>query len=188
MFDKSDDELIKRLIEEAEAIIEKELQKQLNADTDNLENSDESTPKAKSKRTRNTAISSETSADDSEPKPKRRRGRPRKNVDADNAETQAKPIAKSISREKQGGQLLVKEAILEFVERQDGVLVLQEVGREDEPMVTISFSEQVKDMIGKDNIQNVGQNMIHAAIAAVMQRQISAWHAHVYDEMPKRYS
>lgn len=187
MFDKSDDELIKRLIEEAEAIIEKELQKQLNADADNLENSDESTPKAKSKRTRKTASSGETSADDGEPKPKRR-GRPRKNVDADSTEIQTKPVAKSINREKHGGQLLVKEAILEFVERQDGVLVLQEVGQEDEPMVTISFSEQVKDMIGKDNIQNVGQNMIHAAIAAVMQRQISSWHAHVYDEMPKRYS
>ncbi|MCP3896342.1 MAG: hypothetical protein GY683_00460 [Moraxella sp.] len=84
--------------------------------------------------------------------------------------------------------MMIKEAILEFVEREDGVLTLQEVGNEDEPMVTIQFSEQVKAMIGKDEIQNVGQNMIHAAIATVMQRQMNAWHAHVYDEQPAHYS
>lgn len=222
MFDKADDELIKRLIEEAEAIIEEELQKKLHQENKaaGAKNQDEGahqdysddvqqpTPKKSRKRITKSSDASSESADglaaessDQDP-PKRRRGRPRKVVkpevaddEADSADTNLsssttnkKPIAKSLIKERVDGEMMIKEAILEFVEREDGVLTLQEVGNEDEPMVTIHFSEQVKAMIGKDEIQNVGQNMIHAAIATVMQRQMNAWHAHVYDEQPTHYS
>lgn len=222
MFDKADNELIKRLIEEAEVIIEEEIQKRLYQEnnavstknqkevthTDNSDDAQESVPKKSRKRTMESNDASSESVDglaaessDQDP-PKRRRGRPRKVVkpevvddEADSADANLpsptankKPIAKSLIKERVDGEMMIKEAILEFVEREDGVLTLQEVGNEDEPMVTIHFSEQVKAMIGKDEIQNVGQNMIHAAIATVMQRQMDSWHAHIYDEQPTHYS
>ncbi|WP_435932887.1 hypothetical protein ACSF86_04585 [Moraxella bovoculi] len=222
MFDKADNELIKRLIEEAEVIIEEEIQKRLYQEnnavstknqkevthTDNCDDAQESVPKKSRKRTMESNDASSESVDglaaessDQDP-PKRRRGRPRKVVkpevvddEADSADANLpsstankKPIAKSLIKERVDGEMMIKEAILEFVEREDGVLTLQEVGNEDEPMVTIHFSEQVKAMIGKDEIQNVGQNMIHAAIATVMQRQMDSWHAHIYDEQPTHYS
>ncbi|KDN25857.1 hypothetical protein MBO_01645 [Moraxella bovoculi 237] len=222
MFDKADNELIKRLIEEAEVIIEEEIQKRLYQEnnavstknqkevthTDNSDDAQESVPKKSRKRTKKSNDASSESVDglaaessDQDP-PKRRRGRPRKVVkpevvddEADSADANLpsstankKPIAKSLIKERVDGEMMIKEAILEFVEREDGVLTLQEVGNEDEPMVTIHFSEQVKAMIGKDEIQNVGQNMIHAAIATVMQRQMDSWHAHIYDEQPTHYS
>ncbi|NSM10090.1 hypothetical protein G5C01_01620 [Moraxella bovoculi] len=222
MFDKADNELIKRLIEEAEVIIEEEIQKRLYQEnnavstknqeevthTDNSDDVQESVPKKSRKRTMKSNDASSESVDglaaessDQDP-PKRRRGRPRKVVkpevvddEADSADANLpsstankKPIAKSLIKERVDGEMMIKEAILEFVEREDGVLTLQEVGNEDEPMVTIHFSEQVKAMIGKDEIQNVGQNMIHAAIATVMQRQMDSWHAHIYDEQPTHYS
>lgn len=203
MFNQADDELIKRLIEEAEAMIEEELQKQLkNAKQKAADDHAEVLESPKPKRTRKKTPDDELLADKPAPK---RRGRPKKSAqsdqesskDKDVADTatatkskspRKKPFAKSLSREQKNGKMMVKEAILEFVEREDGVLSLQEVGGVDEPMVTIAFSEQVREMIGSDQIQMVGQSMIHAAIAAVMQRQVSAWHAHVYDEKPKRYS
>lgn len=222
MFDKADNELIKRLIEEAEVIIEEEIQKRLYQEnnavstknqeevthTDNCDDVQESVPKKSRKRTMESNDASSESVDglaaessDQDP-PKRRRGRPRKVVkpevvddEADSSDANLpsstankKPIAKSLIKERVDGEMMIKEAILEFVEREDGVLTLQEVGNEDEPMVTIHFSEQVKAMIGKDEIQNVGQNMIHAAIATVMQRQMDSWHAHIYDEQPTHYS
>lgn len=222
MFDKADNELIKRLIEEAEVIIEEEIQKRLYQEnnavstknqeevthTDNSDDVQESVPKKSRKRTTESNDASSESVDglaaessDQDP-PKRRRGRPRKVVkpevvddEVDSADANLsssaankKPIAKSLIKERVDGEMMIKEAILEFVEREDGVLTLQEVGNEDEPMVTIHFSEQVKAMIGKDEIQNVGQNMIHAAIATVMQRQMDSWHAHIYDEQPTHYS
>lgn len=222
MFDKADNELIKRLIEEAEVIIEEEIQKKLYQEnnavstknqeevthTDNSDDVQESVPKKSRKRTTKSNDASSESVDglaaessDQDP-PKRRRGRPRKVVkpevvddEADSSDANLpsstankKPIAKSLIKERVDGEMMIKEAILEFVEREDGVLTLQEVGNEDEPMVTIHFSEQVKAMIGKDEIQNVGQNMIHAAIATVMQRQMDSWHAHIYDEQPTHYS
>lgn len=174
MIDKADDELIKRLIEEAETVIKEKLQTKLNqAHQSNLQADETDTPNP----------------------PKRRRGRPKKVAQKDSttdSQTQpplqdTKPSAVK-NRNKAHGEMMVKEAILEFIEREDGTLVLQEVGNEDEPMVTIRFSEQVKTMIGKDEVQNVGQNMIHAAITTVMQRQINTWHAYVYDEKPSHYS
>lgn len=194
MFDKADDELIKRLIEEAEAIIEEELQKKLATEQANKEQVNHPDEPAVAS---DMGEAPSISAQDTD-KPKRR-GRPRKAKPTDTADEamdsdgtpkvkRKKPIAKSLVKERRDGEMMIKEAVLEFVEREDGVLTLQEVGQEDEPMVTITFSEQVKAMIGRDDIQMVGQSMIHAAIATVMQRQMSSWHAHVYDEMPKHYS
>lgn len=85
---------------------------------------------------------------------------------------------------KQGA--FVQETLLEFIEEPSGAMTLREVGN-DEPLVSIAFSEQVKDMLG-DDVRMVGQAMIHAAISSVVQRQSNFWHAHVYDEEPAHYS
>ncbi|MBE9578163.1 hypothetical protein A9Z60_01980 [Moraxella nonliquefaciens] len=77
--------------------------------------------------------------------------------------------------------------MLEFIETENGSLVLQEVGT-DEILVSIAFSDKVKQMVGAEHIHSIGQSMISAAIATVMERQMRQYHAHVYDETPKRFS
>lgn len=81
----------------------------------------------------------------------------------------------------------VSETMLEFIETENGSLVLQEVGT-DEILVSIAFSDKVKQMVGVEHIHSIGQSMISAAIATVMERQMRQYHAHVYDETPKRFS
>lgn len=92
------------------------------------------------------------------------------------------------SKSKKPKDGFVQETLLEFIEESSGVMILREVGHDhDEPLVSITFSEQVQDMLGAD-ARVVGQAMIHAAIASVVQRQSNFWHAHVYDEEPAHYS
>lgn len=81
----------------------------------------------------------------------------------------------------------VSETMLEFIETENGSLVLQEVGT-DEILVSIAFSDKVKQMVGAEHIHSIGQSMISAAIATVMERQMRQYHTHVYDETPKRFS
>ena len=73
------------------------------------------------------------------------------------------------------------------MQRDDGMLVLQEVG-DKEPLVTICFADKIKEMLGQENLQMIGQHMIQAAIATFMQKQMNQYHAHVFDEKPKRFS
>lgn len=91
-----------------------------------------------------------------------------------------------------------KETMLELVQLDGGEIVLRPVIKNaadkeaadmlgDEPLVSIQFSEKVKDMLGED-IQGVGQVMIHSALQMVMHQQMAKWHAHVVDEEPKFYS
>ncbi|MDO5651488.1 MAG: hypothetical protein Q4G13_05055 [Moraxella sp.] len=81
----------------------------------------------------------------------------------------------------------VQEIMLEFVQAEDGKLVLREAKNHDEVLVSIDFSDKVKEMLGSDT-QMVGEQMVQAAFAAVMRQQMSRWHAHIYDEVPARYS
>jgi hypothetical protein len=83
-----------------------------------------------------------------------------------------------------------QEAVmLEFVEQEDGKLVLRSASdsEEDAPWVSIEFSDKVKDILGGD-VQFIGQHMIHAAIQSLMQKQLSQWHANVYDQEPEHFS
>lgn len=80
-----------------------------------------------------------------------------------------------------------KETTLELVEGDDGKLLLRDVQKDDEPLMTIDFSDKLKDLLGSDT-QAIGQHMIHAAIQVIMQKQMSQWHAHVYDKEPLHYS
>lgn len=80
-----------------------------------------------------------------------------------------------------------KETMLELVEDDQGRLTLRDMNGEKEALVTIGFSDKIKDILGGDT-QLIGHHMIHAAIQMIMQKQISRWHAHVYDEEPTHYS
>lgn len=80
-----------------------------------------------------------------------------------------------------------KETMLELIEADDGRLLLRDMDGEQDALVTIGFSDKIKDILGNDT-QAIGQHMIHAAIQVIMQKQISQWHANVYDEEPKHYS
>ncbi len=80
-----------------------------------------------------------------------------------------------------------KETTLELVEAENGTLLLRDTEKDDEPLMTLEFSDKLKDLLGSDT-QAIGQHMIHAAIQVIMQKQMSQWHAHVYDKEPTHYS
>lgn len=80
-----------------------------------------------------------------------------------------------------------KQTLLELIQDDDGALLLREAKDKSEVLVSIHFSDKVKDMLG-DDVQYVGEHMIHAAMAAVMKQQMEKWHANVFDEEPRFYS
>lgn len=80
-----------------------------------------------------------------------------------------------------------KETTLELVEADNGTLLLRDAEKDDEPLMTIDFSDKLRELLGSDT-QAIGQHMIHAAIQVIMQKQMSQWHAHVYDKEPTNFS
>ncbi|MBC7750382.1 MAG: hypothetical protein H7Z73_01500 [Candidatus Saccharibacteria bacterium] len=56
-----------------------------------------------------------------------------------------------------------------------------------EPLVTIKFSDVIQEALG-DALQGIGQQMIQAALSALMEQQSAKWHAQVMDECPAHYS
>ena len=56
-----------------------------------------------------------------------------------------------------------------------------------EPLVTIKFSDEIQAALG-DALQGIGQQMIQAALSALMEQQSAKWHAQVMDECPAHYS
>jgi hypothetical protein len=61
----------------------------------------------------------------------------------------------------------VATSLLEIVDRGEGEIVLQRVGRDSEPLLTISFSAEARLYI-KDNTVEVAKAMIQAAIHAAV--------------------
>ncbi|RKM35000.1 hypothetical protein [Moraxella catarrhalis] len=139
-----------------------------------------------SKLARSQRLNAQVQASDGEHRPKRRQ---RKQQDQEELSTKERVSQlRHASKSKKPKDGFVQETLLEFIEESSGVMILREVGHDhDEPLVSITFSEQVQDMLGAD-ARVVGQAMIHAAIASVVQRQSNFWHAHVYDEEPAHYS
>lgn len=86
-----------------------------------------------------------------------------------------------------GTETGIEKMMLEFVEQDDGKLVLRAAHSDEAPLVCIEFSDEVRKMLGADS-KYIGQHMIHAAIQSFMQRQVSQWHANVYDEEPVHFS
>lgn len=124
-------------------------------------------------------------------KPKRRRktaqqAQPEKLDEAYDVDDE-KPKRKRRSRKKKPSEGFAQETMLELAEVREGMLILREMGADDEPLVRIEFSEKVRNMLG-DDVRVIGQAMIHAAIASVVQHQAGNYHAHVFDEEPVHYS
>ncbi|UNU73155.1 helix-turn-helix transcriptional regulator [Moraxella nasovis] len=84
-------------------------------------------------------------------------------------------------------QMSVQEVMLELIQDDEGRLVLRESKNHDEVLVCIDFSEKVKSLLAGD-VRIIGEHMIQAALASVMQQQINRYHAHIHDEEPERYS
>lgn len=80
-----------------------------------------------------------------------------------------------------------QEAVLELVQLENGELALRNAGSENAPLVTIHFNDEVKKLLG-DNTPMVAQNMIQAALEGLLEKQVSEWHAEVFDEQPKHLS
>lgn len=78
-----------------------------------------------------------------------------------------------------------QEAILELVQLEDGELALRNTNSEqEEPLVTIQFSDEVKALIG-DQTPIIAQQMIQAALFALMEKQVNELQAEVVDEQPR---
>ncbi|MCL6247499.1 MULTISPECIES: hypothetical protein [Acinetobacter] len=80
-----------------------------------------------------------------------------------------------------------QEAILELVQLEGGELALRNAGSEKEPLVTIQFNEELRNILG-DQMNVIAQQMIQAALFGLLEKQVDEWHAEVVDEKPKYMS
>ena len=60
-----------------------------------------------------------------------------------------------------------QEAILELVQLEGGELALRNAGSEQEPLVKIQFSDEVKAILGEQTLV-VAQHMLQAALFALL--------------------
>jgi hypothetical protein len=77
-----------------------------------------------------------------------------------------------------------QEAVLELVQLEDGELALRSAGSEKEPLVKIQFNDDVKALLG-DNMPVVAQQMIQAALFALMEKQVDEFEAEVVNDKPQ---
>lgn len=76
-----------------------------------------------------------------------------------------------------------QDAILELVQLENGELALRNADSEQEPLVKIQFNDEIRALLG-DLTPLVAQQMIQAALFAILEKQISEHHATVVDEQP----
>ena len=79
------------------------------------------------------------------------------------------------------------EAILELVQLENGELALRNSGSDHTPLVTIQFNDDIKALLG-DQTPVIAQQMIQAALYALMDKQSGQWEAEVVDEQPIHFS
>jgi hypothetical protein len=80
-----------------------------------------------------------------------------------------------------------QEAVLELVQLEGGELALRNAGSENEPLVKIQVSDEVKEILG-DQTPAVAQHMIQAALFGLLEKQMNQWQAEVVDEQPPHLS
>lgn len=80
-----------------------------------------------------------------------------------------------------------QEAILELVQLESGEMALRSAGSEQAPLLTIQFNDELKAILG-DHTPVVAQQMIQAAMMALMEKHVGQWHAQVLDEQPAHFS
>ncbi len=77
-----------------------------------------------------------------------------------------------------------QEAVLELVQLEGGGVALCSAGSEKEPLVIIQFSDEVKALFG-DQTPVIAQQMVQAALFALIEKQSNEWEAEVVDEQPQ---
>lgn len=80
-----------------------------------------------------------------------------------------------------------QEAILELVQLEGGELALRNAGSEQEPLVKIQFSDEVKAILGEQTPM-VAQHMIQAALFGLLEKQMNQVQAEIVDEQPTYFS
>ena len=71
-----------------------------------------------------------------------------------------------------------------MVQLEGGELALRNAGSEKDPLVTIQFNEELRNILG-DQMNVIAQQMIQAALFGLLEKQVDEWHAEVVDEKPK---
>ncbi len=77
-----------------------------------------------------------------------------------------------------------QEAILELVQLEGGELALRNADSEKDPLLTIQFNDDIKALLG-DQMPVIAQQMIQAALMALLEKQSNEWNAEVVDEKPQ---
>lgn len=77
-----------------------------------------------------------------------------------------------------------QEAILELVQLEGGELALRNADSETDPLLTIQFNDEIKAILG-DQMPVIAQQMIQAALMALVEKQANEWSAEVVDEQPQ---
>ncbi|MBU3847414.1 MAG: hypothetical protein H9855_10680 [Candidatus Acinetobacter avistercoris] len=77
-----------------------------------------------------------------------------------------------------------QEAILELVQLEGGELALRNADSEKDPLLTIQFNDDIKALLG-DQMPIIAQQMIQAALLALLEKQSNEWNAEVVDEKPQ---
>lgn len=77
-----------------------------------------------------------------------------------------------------------QEAILELVQLEGGELALRNADSEKDPLLTIQFNDDIKALLG-DQMPVIAQQMIQAALMALLEKQSNEWNAEVLDEKPQ---
>lgn len=80
-----------------------------------------------------------------------------------------------------------QDAVLELVQLESGELALRNAQSEEEPLVTIQFNDEIKQLLG-DTTNMVAQNMIQAALMGLVEKQVNQLNAEIVDEQPKYLS
>ena len=80
-----------------------------------------------------------------------------------------------------------QEAILELVQLEGGELALRNAGSEQEPLVKIQFSDEVKAILGEQTPM-VAQHMTQAALFGLLEKQMNELQAEIVDEQPTHFS
>ena len=80
-----------------------------------------------------------------------------------------------------------QEAILELVQLEGGELALRNAGSEQEPLVKIQFSDEVKAILGEQTPM-VAQHKIQEALFGLLEKQMNELQAEIVDEQPTHFS
>ena len=80
-----------------------------------------------------------------------------------------------------------QDAILELVQLDSGELALRNAGSHTQPLLTIQFNDEVKQLLG-DQVPVIAQHMIQAALYGLLEKEVNEMQAEALDEKPQYLS